>query len=268
MIEPIVSSSWLFNNLNDPDLIILDASQKTAAGEFTNTRIKGARHFDLNNAFRDTSNELPNTLPSPEQFEENCRRLGINQSSKIVVYDNLGIYLSPRVWWMFKTMGHLNVAVLNGGLPEWIRLGYTTSSEEENNVIPGDFESKFNPKMVKDYDFVSSNISRHEAVLIDARSAGRFEGIAPEPREGLPSGHIPESMNLPYTEVLKNGKFKPTEDLVEIFNTLEIKEKPLVFSCGSGITACIILLASELVINNEKSVYDGSWTDWAQNKRK
>jgi len=268
MIEPIVSATWLFNHLNDPDLIILDASQKTASGDFNNSRIKGARHFDLNNEFRDTSNELPNTFPSAEQFEKNCRKLGINRSSKIVVYDNLGIYLSPRVWWMFKTMGHQNVAVLNGGLPEWIRLGYTSVSEKGNNVLPGDFQSKFNPEMLKDYNFISSNISLQESVLIDARSAGRFEGIAPEPREGLPSGHIPGSINLPYTAVLKNGKFKPKEDLVELFNTLNIEEKSLVFSCGSGITACIILLASELVVDNKKSVYDGSWTEWAQNRTK
>ena len=165
-------------------------------------------------------------------------------------------------------MGHQNIAVLNGGLPEWVRQGYETVQQKENNIIPGNFKAKFQSEMVKDYDFVSSNVSLQESVLIDARSGGRFEGIAPEPREGLPSGHIPGSLNLPYTHVLENGKFKSREDLSEIFNNLKINEKPLVFSCGSGVTACIILLASEFVLKNNKSVYDGSWTEWAQTKHK
>lgn len=267
MTAPILSALWLYNNLEDPDLVILDASEKKDKGDLINIQIEGARHFDLKKEFSDTSSELPNTLPSPKQFENSCRKLGINNSSKIVVYDNLGIYISPRVWWMFKVMGHQNIAVLNGGLPEWIRQGYETVKHKENKIKPGDFKAKFKPEMVKDYDFVSSNVSLQQSVLIDARSPGRFEGIAPEPREGLPSGHIPGSLNLPYTDVLKNGKFKSREDLSEIFNNLKINEKPLVFSCGSGVTACIILMASELVLKNDKSVYDGSWTEWAQIKK-
>jgi len=267
MTEPIVSSFWLYNNLEDPDLIVLDVSPKTDKADYENFGIKRARKFDLQNEFSNTSSELPNTLPSPEQFENSCRKLGINNSSKIVVYDNLGIYFSPRVWWMFKAMGHQNIALLNGGLPDWISQGYETVQRKENNIIPGNFEAKFQFEMVKDYDFVSSNVTLKESVLIDARSAGRFKGIAPEPRAGLPSGHIPGSINLPYTEVLENGKFKSREDLSGIFNKLMINEKPLVFSCGSGVTACIILMASALVLKNDKSVYDGSWTEWAQIKK-
>ena len=236
--------------------------------DFENIGIRGARHFDLKNEFNDVSSKLPNTLPGPKQFENSCRKLGINNSSKIVVYDNLGIYLSPRVWWMFNALGHQNIAVLNGGLPEWISQGNETVQQVENNITRGDFEAKFHPEMVKDYDFVLSNVTLKESVLIDARSAGRFKGIAPEPREGLQSGNIPGSLNLPYTEVLENGKFKSREELSEIFNNLKIDEKALIFSCGSGVTACIILLASELVSKNDKSVYDGSWTEWAQTKHK
>lgn len=266
MIEPVVSALWLYNNLQDSDLIVLDASPKTADPNFDYTGIAGFRHFDLKNEFSDTSSELPNTLPSPEQFQNSCKNLGISNSSKIVIYDNVGIYLSPRVWWMFKIMGHQNVAVLNGGLPEWRRLGYKTVHFEDNIIIPGDFEAKFKSEMVKDYSFVSSNVALQESVVIDARSAGRFEGKTPEPREGLPSGHIPRSLNLPYTQVLEGGKFKSHENLSEIFNNLITDEKPLIFSCGSGVTACIILLASEFVLKNDKSVYDGSWTEWAQTK--
>ncbi len=268
MIEPLVSSSWLFNNLEDPDLIVLDASPKTTEDDFENIGIKGSRHFDLKNEFSDASGKLPNTLPSAEQFQNSCRKLGITNSSKIVVYDNLGIYLSPRVWWMFNAMGHQNIAVLDGGLPEWIHRGYETVQHKENNIIPGNFNAKFQSEMVKGFDFVLSNVTLKKSVLIDARSAGRFKGIAPEPREGLQSGNIPGSLNLPYTDVLDNGKFKSREELSEIFNKLMINEKPLIFSCGSGVTACIILLASELVLKNDKSVYDGSWTEWAQTKHK
>lgn len=264
MIGPLVSCSWLYRNLQDPELIVLDASPGTEKTEFENILIKGARHFDLKYEFSDTSSELPNTLPGPKQFENSCRKLGISNSSKIVVYDNLGIYISPRVWWMFKVMGHQNIAVLNGGLPEWIRQGYETVEHKENNLKPGDFEAKFQPAMVVDYDFISSNVTLKESIVLDARSSPRFEGIAPEPREGLPSGNIPGSLNLPYADVLENGKFKSREELSEIFNNLKIDQKPLVFSCGSGVTACIILLASEFVLKNDKSVYDGSWTEWAQ----
>ena len=123
MTEPIVSILWLYNHLEDSDLIVLDASPKTDKANYESLGIIGARQFDLQNEFSDTSSKLPNTLPSPEQFENSCRKLGINNSSKIVVYDNLGVYVSPRVWWMFKVMGHQNIAVLNGGLPEWVSQG-------------------------------------------------------------------------------------------------------------------------------------------------
>jgi thiosulfate/3-mercaptopyruvate sulfurtransferase len=267
MTGPLVSSYWLQKNLNDPELVVLDASAEPNNSDFKNVQIKGARYFDLKNKFSDTTCELPNTLPGPEQFENSCRKLGINKTSKIVVYDNLGIYLSPRVWWMFTVMGHQNISVLNGGLPDWISQGYETVVPQKQDIKPGNFKSNFQPEMVKDYDFIKSNVSLQESVLIDARSSGRFEGTAPEPREGLPSGHIPGSLNLPYPNVLENGKFKAQEELLEILTKTDINQKPLIFSCGSGVTACIILLACELVLKNEKSVYDGSWTEWAQINR-
>lgn len=261
MTESIVSSEWLYNNLESEDLIILDASQKEGD---ENIKIKGARIFDIKNDFSDKESVFPNTLPFPKDFESACRKLGINNRSKIVVYDNKGIYSSPRVWWMFKTMGHDNIAVLDGGLPDWNNNGYPTESRVQGEFEKGDFEEDFQSDYIKDFDFVLYNSKDPKALVIDARSAGRFNGTSPEPREGLSSGSIPESINLPYTEVLESGKYKPKTELAAIFNDLQLGESELVFSCGSGITACIIMLAAEMVIPNEKSVYDGSWTEWAQ----
>lgn len=257
----IVSSSWLNSNLQDPNLILLDASQPVN----TEVKIEGTRTFDIKNVFSDTSSDLPNTFPDAKEFEKECQQLGINSSSKIVVYDSKGIFSSPRVWWMFKTMGYQNIAVLDGGLPEWVAQGHETVESKATQSERGNFKPYFNHKMITNCHFVESNIESQQSILIDARSAGRFNGTTPEPRAGLRGGHIPNSINLPYTEVLENGKFKSPTVLKKIFDNLNIKEQPLVFTCGSGITACIILLASEMAnIKNEKSVYDGSWTEWAQ----
>ena len=260
MTTRIVSAEWLNQHLNDDDLVILDASQKIAAD---NIAIAGARHFDVKNEFSDATSEFPNTFPSAVQFEAGCQALGINSSSKIVVYDNKGVFLSPRVWWMFKTFGHENVAVLDGGLPDWLANGYETEIGFDSAFEQGDFKAMLKAAQVKEYDFVCANINDEKELLIDARSAGRFNGTAPEPREGLRSGHIPNSVNLPYTEVLENGKFKSLAELNEIFSELKIEKRPVVFTCGSGVTACIILLASELVMEHPSSIYDGSWTEFA-----
>lgn len=268
MSNSIVSSNWLFENLNNPDLIIIDASQPTnQAGknsEFENVQIKGARHVDLKNTFSDANSEFPNTLPSQRDFEKEARKLGINTSSKIVVYDNLGIYTSPRVWWMFKAMGHKAVTVLDGGLPDWMEHGFETEQKSISKVESGNFEANFQPDLVVDYSFVLSIIKTENTLLIDARSAGRFNGTEPDPRKGLKSGHIENSINIPFESVLENGKFKSIAALNVVFEELQNENRPLVFSCGSGITACIVMLAAELVLHNKKAVYDGSWTEWAE----
>ena len=268
MNNPIVSSEWLKDNINDPDLILLDASQQTningSSSKFSQLQIPGARSIDLNGDFSDKSTHLPNMLPTPEQFEKAARNIGINNSSKIVVYDNLGVYTSPRVWWMFKAMGHENIAVLNGGLPDWIAKGYATELKKQMSYPYGDFSASLNSNAVKSFTCVQNNIEQKEYLLVDARSSGRFNGTSPEPREGILSGHIPNSVNLPFESVLDNGKFKSKDELITIFDKAKIDERPLIFSCGSGITACILLLASEIIGNKGNSVFDGSWTEWAE----
>jgi thiosulfate/3-mercaptopyruvate sulfurtransferase len=263
MIKPIVSATWLQDHLNDSGLIILDArldhNQSGLDSQHQDLQIKGARLFDIKNNFSDSNNPLPNTFPSQEKFTVECQKLGINKNSTIVVYDTLGIYSSPRAWWMFKAMGHSNVFVLEGGLPEWIKEGHPTEIRQEILHSIGDFEAKLQPNLIKNKEQILENIKTKEAVLMDARSQDRFYATHEEPRAGLRSGHIPGSINMPYTELLKDGKYKSAEELTEI---LKLNDQPLLFTCGSGITACIVLLACELISDNPKAIYDGSWTEW------
>lgn len=263
MTNSLVSVHWLQEHLHDSDLIILEArldqNQAHLKNNYPELQIKGARVFDIKNNFSDTSNPLPNTFPSEAQFTAECQKLGINSNSIIVVYDTLGIYSSPRAWWMFKSMGHSKVFVLDGGLPEWIKEGFPTEKPHKVIYPKGNFEANLQSELIKNKEQILENITTQKAVLIDARSSDRFFATNEEPRAGLRSGHIPGSINVPFTELQENGKFKSTSELKEI---LKLNDQPLYFTCGSGITACIVLLACELVSNNPKAVYDGSWTEW------
>ena len=268
-IFPLVSISWLKNNLDNPNLIILDATIKKVTSDdktaVINKTIPGARFFDIKGMFSDKETNVPNMLPAPEVFEQGCQSLGIQHNSQIVVYDQLGIYSSPRVWWMFKAMGFHNVAVLDGGLPAWIDANYPLedlNSYADIQYEKGNFKAAFKPNLVVSQEDVYSIMHNPDVLILDARSHGRFIGTEPEPRQDLKSGHIPGSISLPYTEVLVDGKMKSVEELKSIFTALDIGNKKLIFSCGSGITACIILLAAEIAGYSNLSVYDGSWSEW------
>lgn len=166
---------------------------------------------------------------------------------------------------MFKAMGHDNVAVLNGGLPEWVNLGFPTAPLNKEETYPaGDFKANLRQELVKSYEDVVANLSTESFTIVDARSEGRFNGTAPEPRKQLKSGHIAGSVNIPYGDVLENGKFRSVEELKALFENKGTDDKELVYSCGSGLTACIIMLAGELAHQNNKAIYDGSWTEWAE----
>lgn len=267
-MKEIVSIEWLNQNLNNKNLILLDASlESTAEGRYSDHHLKtisGARYFDLKGAFSDRNSSFPNTLPTEEQFETESRKLGINKGSIIIVFDDLGIYSSPRVWWMYKIMGHENISVLNGGLPEWINNGLTTDSRKVENYKLGDFKATLQKKFVKNYQEVLDNVTMKSFSIIDARSEGRFKGIDKEPRQHLRSGHIPDSINIPYGEVLDNGKFKTKLVLKKMFEAKNMDQKELVFICGSGLTACIVMMASEIGYRKSKNIYDGSWSEWAE----
>lgn len=266
-MNALITSDWLEECLEDDSMVIIDASQSNSVNKLENTIsnifIPGAIRIELKD-WSDQESPLPNTFPSPDYFESRCREIGVNNDSKIVIYDNQGVYFSPRVWWMFKTMGHGSVAVLDGGLPGWVEEGRVVSKAAKNNQVNGDFHAKPNFELIKSYDQVFQNIDSDDYVVVDARSKGRFDGTAPEPREGLPSGHIPKSVNIPYTEVLNGPYLKNQNELQEVFNNRGLTDKQLVFSCGSGLTACIVAIAQYQLSNQLSPIYDGSWTEWAQ----
>ena len=267
-MNPLVSVNWLSQNLNEPNLVILDVSLESNIAnikvEFPGIQIKGARYLDLKRNFSDLESRLPNTLPNPKYFSLACRNLGINNNSIIVVYDNIGIYASPRVWWIFKSMGHKNIAVLDGGLPSWKNKNYPTESIQ-NRVFPeGNFKAIFNLNLQKKAFQILENIVSKEAILVDARSNERFCGLIPETRKNLKSGHIPHAINLPFLEVLRDGKFLSPNEISTIFKKLKIDKRPKIFTCGSGLTACILILASTLISEDNHFLYDGSWSEWGQ----
>lgn len=269
-MKPLVSAQWLAENITNSDLIVLDASPESNKSnlvpQYPELKIKGAQAFDMKNVFVDKSSPIANMIPPPEVFEQECQKLGINQNSKIVVYDNLGIYTSPRARWMFKTMGYQNVAVLDGGLAAWKNAGYDCepAEQEVNKHKPkGNFKAQYHPELVWNSTQVLENLVSKKAIVIDARSAGRFNGTTPEPRPESASGHIPQSLNLNYSKIVKDGKMLPEGELKQAVDVLGLADKPLVFTCGSGVTACIIALATELVgLDNKKALYDGSWAEW------
>lgn len=271
MTSPIITPQQLKDELQDEPLVLLDVSVPKVTGERTdweNQTIPSAIVVDLKRDFSHPEGQFPNTVPTPEQFAETCAQLGITNQSKVVVFDNLGIYSSPRVWWLFKVMGHEDVFVLDGGLPEWINAGYPIIRS-----IPWDrrsmrhpqekFKTNYQAPLVKSYPEILKNVEEEKFVITDARSRERFEGTAPEPRKELKSGHIPNSVCLPYQEVLNRTRFKSPKELQVIFNNLSIKDTT-VYSCGSGLTACIILLAGQIAGIKSMSIYDGSWTEWAE----
>ncbi len=266
--SPLVSVQWLAENFDAENLVILDASMKpvTPVGNDSsedNSCIKGARRFDFDNDIRDKNTSLPHMMPSAEFFTEEMQKLGINKGSAVVVYDYVGVYSSPRAWWMFRAMGHGQVAVLDGGLPAWKKAGLPCGERLEKEAKQrGDFVANPREGLFCDSAHVLEALSDSRHAVLDARSEGRFKGIEPEPRAGLRGGHMPNSINLPFANVVVNGFVLPKSQLESVFAKLVRKEQTLIFSCGSGVTACIDALAAELAGYSNFSVYDGSWSEW------
>lgn len=268
MNSPLVSTDWLAERLGDPELVILDATlakPKAAASDVPNAdlQIPGARFFDIDKEFSDHGIDLPHMMCKADQFAKAAQTLGIHNSGIVVIYDQHGVYSSPRAWWMLKSMGHDNVFVLDGGLPKWVEKSHSTETKKDT-LTEGSFEAVFDQQCFVDSSFVFSAIEDQDIMVLDARSKGRFDGTQPEPREGLRGGHIPNSINLPFTEVVNGDQLKSIEELKVIFEPLNLEGKKLIFSCGSGLTACIILLAAAIAGFEDLAVYDGSWSEWGQ----
>ncbi len=264
--KPLVSVNWLRNNFSASNLIILDATiPKVGQNKYNLSKksgIKKARFFDIKNVFSDKNAAFPNTVVTPEIFQKEAQKLGINKDSAIVVYDTHGIYSSPRAWWLFKAMRHDNVAVLDGGLPAWKERKFPCYKITKFKGEKGNFISNFNRFSFSNHMMVYKDVAINYRSVIDARSANRFNGLEPEPREGLRSGHIPRSKNLPYTEIIKDGKMLNKAKLSAIYKPMAHKMKRFTFTCGSGITACILALGAVKVGYSDLSIYDGSWTEW------
>jgi len=258
---PLVSVDWLNSNQNVSNLILLDATINKVI-ERTSQRIPKARFFDIKQKFSDTSAPFPSTLPSAEQFQNEAQNLGINKDSCIVVYDDKGIYSSARVWWMFKTFGFNNIAVLDGGLPEWKLNNFTVETYNARRYPKGNIEVHFKSALMTNFEGVKQFSEDTNTLIIDARSEMRFKCLVDEPRVGLRRGTIPNSKNLPYTDLFEGNTLKSVAELSVIFSNLVEEKNNLVFSCGSGITACILALAATLCNYKNLIVYDGSWTEY------
>lgn len=264
----LVSTEWLAAHLGAPDVRVLDASWylpstgRDAEAEFRVAHIPGARFFDIEDISDDQS-ELPHMAPPVEKFISRVRAMGVGDGHRVVVYDGAGLFSAARVWWLFRLFGKEDVAVLDGGLPKWIAEGRPV---DDAAPFPRDrhFTARRNAGLVRDVTQVAASAKLGDARIVDARSPARFRGDEPEPRPGLRSGHIPGAVNVHYATLLTpSGTLKPAEELRAIFEAAGVDvTKPVITTCGSGISAAILSLALEVVGSRSHALYDGSWAEW------
>ena len=271
----LVTTNWLDKNLYTDNIKILDCSwhmpntKRVGKDEFLKEHIPNAIFFDINK-FSDPFGKFPHTIPPKNLFEKLCSEIGIKNSDHIIVYDSLGIFSSPRVWWMFNYFGHNHVSILDGGLIKWKNENKKLEDGETKNIFKSNFKCRTKNELLTVIQQVQENIHNKKFDLIDARSKGRFEGTDPEPRPEIKSGSIPNSYNIPWSECIDplTKCFLAGEDLRNRFKKININEDSnVVFSCGSGVTACIIAKAFDIIGGKKFSIYDGSWTEWANEQK-
>ena len=268
-MDALVSTAWLAEHLDDPDLRVLDGSwhmpqaKRDPAREFVEGHVPGAGFFDIDR-IADTSTTLPHMLPAPEVFAKAVGALGIGDGDRVVVYDSRGVASACRVWWTFRVFGHDAVAVLDGGLPKWRAEGRALAIGAATPA-PRVFTAKLRRELVRDVEQVKANVATRREQVVDARSRGRFTAAEPEPRAGLRGGHIPGSLNLPYDQLYAaDGTLRSPAEIRDAFAAASVDlAAPVVTTCGSGITASILALALHRIGRNDVAVYDGSWTEWA-----
>jgi thiosulfate/3-mercaptopyruvate sulfurtransferase len=267
MTSPFVTPAWLAQHLNDPGLVVVDASwhmpnsARNAQAEYLDGHIPGAVFFDID-GIADTDTDLPHMLPSPADFARAVGALGISDEMTIIVYDEVGLFSAPRVWWTFRAFGAHDVRILEGGGPRWRAERHPIETGLVKRA-PASFEPQFHAAAAADFETVAARSRDQQAQIIDARPAPRFHAEVAEPRPGLKSGHIPNSLNIPVSLLSENGALKSPEMLRSLFAERGVDlARPIITSCGSGITAVTLALALEQAGAEKVSVYDGSWAEW------
>jgi thiosulfate/3-mercaptopyruvate sulfurtransferase len=264
-LRPLVDVAWLAANKSNSALIIVESKMKpvNASDDWeSGWKILDAVQMDINADFSILDTDLPHMMPSEEYFTSAAQTIGINKDSVIVVYDQVGTYGSPRAWWMFKAMGHEHVYVLNGGFLAWEKAGFKKEKANWPKVGKGNFEATLDKNLFYKSNDVLDIIDNSNFQIMDARSQGRFDGTSTEPRAGLRGGHIPNSVCLPFQAVQEGIYMKSKVELQAIFKEFQLKNKSLVMTCGSGVTASVIALAAEIAGYKNAAVYDGSWAEW------
>ena len=266
---PLVTTDWLANELGKPDLIVFDATkylpneEKDGNAEFLRTHIPGARYFDID-VVADPDTDLPHMVPTPGRFAKLMSAFGVSNESRVVFYDQKGLASAARGWWLMGLFGHDAVAVLDGGLPKWQHEGRAVEAGEPTLPRSSTFRPDFRATRLRGVGDVLRNVSTQAELVLDARAVGRFTGEVPEPRAGMRSGHMPGSASLPYTDLLNaDGTFRSAEAVRTRLAQAGVDgSRPVVTSCGSGVTACILTLGLRVAGLPEGAVYDGSWTEW------
>jgi len=262
-----VSADWLDSHLSDPTVAVVDASwylptmNRDGKAEFAAGHIPGAVHFDIDR-IADPSSGLPHMLPSPDDFARIVGGMGISEQDHIVIYDGAGLFAAARVRWTFRVMGAEYVSILEGGAPQWRAEGRPWTASESSRPEKH-FRPQFDAEAVADLDTVRAALGSHAVRVVDARPADRVRGEAPEPRPGLRSGHMPGSLNVPFGEVVANGRLRSEDELRAAFEKAGVDlDQPIVTSCGSGVSAVILSLALESIGRPALALYDGSWAEW------
>ncbi len=265
--QNLVTTDWLSARLGEPEVVIVDGSfylpalKRDAKAEYLAGRIPGAVFFDID-AIADHSTDLPHMLPGAKQFSKDVGALGIGKDDTIVVYDGIGLGGAPRVWWTLRIFGAKKVFVLDGGLPKWKAEGRPVETGE-NKHVPRKFEAELDTSKVAMASDVQLALMQQSAQVVDARPAERFRGEAAEPRPGVRPGHIPDSLNVPVTGLIENGRLIPADQIAAKFAAGGVDlDKPVITSCGSGVTAATLWFALDAIGKAPKALYDGSWTEW------